>query len=291
MSGALVAVPTVAHAADPFSNTSLYGTPQSGRVISEINPNTRERVASVTVPGTGNGVNQIGLSLDGNIMMLTDGTTVHRYTASTNQWASVARSTGTSVAVTMGGVDPHTGYLFFGGADSSVSGGETFSFVRYNPTTNTILPGVIKIKAAGAPGANGDLAFDRLGNMFFVAGAGTASAGAQIYRANVGDLSTSTTATASRVGGKIEVSSVNSIAFGEDGFLYLFGSNTFFKTNPITGAKVAEGPLNPETPLTDLGSRAVPRTLQLETQLPETRYDEDDEFEIVIGGGGITVGN
>jgi LPXTG-motif cell wall-anchored protein len=278
-----VAVAPAAYAADPFSQVELYGTTSTSRTVVEVFPADRTTAPAVTVPGSGT-INQIGLSLDGDLMMLTDGTTVYTYTASTEQWQSVARSTGTvTVANTMGGVDPRTGYLFYGGQQS----GNVFTFARYNPATNSIFPGAVQVTAPDAPGGNGDLVFDGQGNMFFVAGASGDTGVAQLYRVDAADLDAGV-ATATAIGSRIDVGGVNSIAFGSDGYLYLFGSSTFFQVNPILGTRVSQGAL--DVALTDLGSRALPRTVLLDSGLSE-RYDEDDDFSIVVGGGGISVGN
>ena len=289
VSGATVAAPGAAWAADPFSPTALYGTVTGERVIYEVDPVAGTAAPlDLTVPdvGTGN-INQIGLSADGDLMMLTDGTTVYRYSASSEEWASAARDTGPGVTTTMGGVDPQTGYLFYGGRGT----GSSFTFARYDPATNTILPGVITVDAPDAPGNNGDLVFDGQGNMYFVAGAGAgATSTGQLYRVDAADLDSTETVTATPLGGAIQAGGVNSISFGSDGYLYLYGSSTFFQIHPSTGATVEERAF--ATALTDLGSRALPFTARLVSTIPDgDRYEDGDNFSIELGGGGITVGN
>lgn len=288
LAGATVVAPGAAWAADPFSPTSLYGTTSGSRTIQEIDPTTgtaAPTTLAVPVVGANPGnVNQIGLSVDGQVLMLTDGTTVHRYTASTEEWVSVARSTGPDVANTMGGVDAKSGDLFFGGQAS----GSTFTFARYDASTNTIAPDSVSVTAPGAPGANGDLVFDGQGNMYFVAGAGDATTGGQVYRADAADIATGT-ATATPVGGAISAGGVNSIAFGSDGYLYLYGGGTFFQINPTTGATVGSQAF--ATQLTDLGSRALPFTARLTTELPDGRYDDGDDFTVELGTDGDPIGS
>lgn len=288
LAGATVAVPSAAWAADPFDVTALYGTTSADRTIQQVDPATgTASPTSLTVPvvGTNPGnVNQIGLSVDGQTLMLTDGTTVHRYTAATEEWVSVARSTGPGVANTMGGVDARSGDLFFGGQST----GTTFTFARYDAATNTIAPDSVTVTAPGAPGANGDLAFDGQGNMYFVAGAGDSTTGGQVYRVDAADIDAGT-ATATRVGGTISAGGVNSIAFGGDGYLYLYGGGTFFQIDPTTGATVGSQAFG--TALTDLGSRALPFTARVTTELPEGRYDDGDDFAIELGTGGDPIGS
>ena len=113
-------------------------------------------------------------------------------TAPGTAWETTARSTGATVANQMGGVDPRTDKYWFGGF---VTGsGDKFSFTSYDPDGNKIAATAITVTALTPPGGNGDLAFDRLGNMYFI----SSSAGnAQIYRVDAADLSgTTTTATA-----------------------------------------------------------------------------------------------
>ncbi|MEJ6490603.1 tandem-95 repeat protein, partial [Leucobacter sp. USCH14] len=292
VSGLVLGVPSAAQAAPPFEPGLLYGTQaapagspagtQGSRTIVAVNPATRAVTNSVTAPGSTT-LNQLGVSVDGRFLMVTNPTTVYRYSTDTEQWASVARPSPSTVANTMGGVDPRTGYLFYGG---QVSGTNNFTFSRYNPATNTLIPGIVTVTAPNPPGGNGDLVFDRLGNMYFVAAATSATPGGQIYRADVEGLDAGT-ATAVPIGANIDVGGVNSISFGADGYLYLFGTGTFFKVSPITGDRVEQGALSPVTPLTDLGSRATPRTIDLAS----SGAAPDAPFDVAIGGPGISVGN
>ncbi|WP_053387399.1 Ig-like domain-containing protein [Leucobacter japonicus] len=295
VSGLAVSAPTAAQAAAPFSATSLYGTQaSSNRTIVAIDPATRAVTNSITIPaaagttGADAQLNQLGLSVDGNTLMATDVKNIYRYTASNEQVVSTPRPSPALVANTMGGVDPRTGYLFYGGQQSGTP--KNFTFVRYNPTTNATLPGVVTVTVPDTPpGGNGDLVFDRLGNMYFVSSGMATGTGAnpvaQVYRADVHELDAGS-ATATAIGGAIPTGSVNSIAFGADGYLYLFGNSRFLKANPITGAIVDNNSISP-TALTDLGARATPRTIDLGTD----GANPDDPFDISIGGPGIAVGN
>jgi CshA-type fibril repeat protein len=281
--GAVIATPQAASAAEPFTTSALFATVASSSNIVSVNRTTGATTTVLTAPGGATGLNQIGISGDGNTMFLTNGTNVYEYTASTETWAVTPRGT-TTVANTMGGVDPKTGNYFYGGQAS----GDQFTFASYNPTTNAISTSTVRVTAAGAPGGNGDLAFDGQGNLFFVA---SSTAGAQVYRVDADQLAGGTT-TATTVGPAIASTiALNSMAFGQDGYLYIAGSGTngFLQVNPITGAINSRQTL--DASITDLGSNALPSTGSVAVDLPDGRFKPADQFTVTLGGGGVTTGN
>ena len=295
LSGALVmGVSAPAQAAVPFGE-GLYGTNVSttDRNIYSVDRTTGASSTVATIPNTaafprsGN-LNQIGLSNDGNTLILTDGGSIFEYTASSEQWERTVRAAPV-VGNTMGGVDPTTGLFYFGG--QLEAGSSTFRFKSYDPATNQ-LSATFDVTATTPPGGNGDLAFDRRGNMYFVAGAGVvtgATGPAQVYRVDAADLGRAG-AEATAVGGVITGSfSINSMAFGTDGFIYI-GGNTggaggIQRVNPITGAADGVQAVS-GIGLTDLGSRALPATGQVIVE-PGDRFEPDDEFSYAIGGNGV----
>ncbi|MFI6643925.1 Ig-like domain-containing protein [Streptomyces sp. NPDC050504] len=294
LAGACVVVTShPAFAADPFPVTKLYGTAwdsnfQGVREIYEIDKDTGQTTQVIVAPASAGGtvLNQIGVSRGGGKIMLTNRSTVYEYTAATETWEETARGDD-GVPGTMGGVNPSNDWLYYGGQVE----GETFRFAGYNPDTNTVVGSVLTATLPGSPGNNGDLAFDRQGNMFAVVGGGSE---AQIYRVD-GPMPTASggTATGTPVGSRIpDVNSLNSMAFGDDGYLYLYANNGFLKVDPSTGAVVRRGELSgPVQRLTDLASWATPSTAELEVDLPQGRAKDGDQFGVSLTGGGITTGN
>ncbi|WP_420369567.1 beta strand repeat-containing protein [Curtobacterium sp. L1-20] len=278
-----VLLPQTASAASPFLTTAIYGTVSNSSNIVAVDRSTGTATTVLSEPTGATGLNQLGFSNDGDQLFMTNGTNVFEYTASTGTWERTARSTGATVATQMGGVDPRTGKYWFGGF---VTGsGNQFSFTSYDPTSNTIAGTATTVTAPTPPGTNGDLAFDRLGNMYFI----SSSAGtAQVYRVDAAALGTAS-ATATAVGPAIAPpAALTSLAFADDGYLYIAGSGTngFLKVNPVTGAIVDRH--TPSLTLTDMGTRQYPSTGQATTSLPEGRKDADDQFTVSVGGGDVS---
>ena len=240
----------------------------------------------LTVPNDATGLNQLGISGDGDKLMLTNAANIFEYTASTETWETTPRS-GPTVANQMGGVDPLTGLFYFGGRIGTT--GSTFSFKSYDPTTNALSSGVVTVDAVDAPGGNGDLAFDSRGNLYFVSSNTTM---AQVYRVNGSQFGSGSTIAATKVGPTIATGvALNSMAFADDGYLYVGGSgeNGFLRVNPITGAVLERRTLS--VAITDLGTNAVPFTGAISIDVPNGRVNPDDQFTVTIGGGGIMTGN
>lgn len=284
-------MPQAASAAAPFPDTQLYATVSGSATIYAVDRTTGAATPALTSPGNVTGLNQIGISGDGDKLILTNSTNVYEYTASTSSWDTVLRSTAPSVANQMGGVDPKSGRFFFGGQVSGVP--TQFTFTSYDPTTNTIAQSPVSVSVSNAPGGNGDLAFDRQGNLYFVS---SSASSAQLYRVDAAALGGGST-TATPVGPTITpAAALTSLAFGDDGYLYIAGSgaNTFLQVNPVTGATVAQRTIaenGTSLTVTDLGSRAVPSTGQSGGGFTDGRAKPGDELTTTIGGGGITSNN
>ena len=280
--GAVVVFPQTASAAAPFTKTALYATKSGSADIVTVDRATGATTTVLSVPGAAAAINQLGISGDGGTLLTTDSSNVYEYTAATGTWRTAARTAG--VATTMGGVDPKSGRYFYGGMS-----GSQFSFTSYDTTKHANTGATVTVNAAGAPGTNGDLAFDGQGNMYFVASSATS---AQVYRVNAADLTGGGTATATTVGPAISAGvALNSMAFGDDGYLYIAGGGTngFLKVNPITGAVLDKKTL--ASAITDLASNALPTTGSVSVTRPDTTFNTGDQFTVTIGGGGITTGN
>ncbi|MBF4579335.1 tandem-95 repeat protein [Frigoribacterium sp. VKM Ac-2530] len=287
--GAALIAPQMASAAEPFPVSGLYAT-QSSRTspssnILSVDRATGTATTVLTVPGQDGGaapvdLNQIGVSGDGKKLFLTNPDFVFEYTAKDESWKRTPRTPGAAVGTTMGGVDPKSGRFFFGGQS-----GSTFSFASYDPATGTVASDAVTVTAPNPPGGNGDLTFDRQGNLYFISSSSTL---AQLYRVDAADLGGGAT-TAVEVGPPITpTAALNSLAFGDDGYLYVAGTGTngFLKVDPVTGKTLERKTVS--VAITDLGSRAAPSTGQVEAAFSGDRHDGDDQFTVTLGGGGIT---
>ncbi len=332
----LVQAPAASAAANficgPGSSSPLYATGNS--TANTANPRDLFRIDPATgatsvaySPGITSTVtlNQLAISRDGAQIFWTDGTTatsnIYEYTPATDaapQTTPRGTATGGTAAPnnawnTMGGFDLATNRYIYGGAvytppTQTTASSASLTVHSYNPTNNAIQPSAATISLPGATGANGDLAFSPAGTMYVVTGGnstqtqpGGGGDNAQLYRVT-GGIPTTGTASYSGVplGGRIDnVRGLNSIAFGADGFLYLFGqtptSSTagtpqLIKVNPSNGDIVSRTTLAGPAAggLTDLASCASPSTVRGEVVLDEPRQDPSDQFQVVIGGGGLS---
>ncbi|WP_423920903.1 beta strand repeat-containing protein [Frigoribacterium sp. 2-23] len=292
--GAVVLAPQAASAADKFSADLLYAT-QSGTNATQIvsvDPATGNANTVLTTPANAGTVNQIGISNDGERLITASSSTVYNYSATPGTWTAVRRPATPTVSGNMGGIDPKTGLYFFGGNASDT----TFTFMSYDPSSTTINASTLfTATVTGAPGTNGDLAFDRQGNMYFISStaANVTPRKAQLYRVDAANLKGGTTSAATPVGPEIVPSSaLNSLAFGPDGYLYISGAtaDTFIKANPVTGERVSSGSITLNgtiVPVNDLASRAVPTTGQAQAGFSNGRKDADDQLTVTIGGGDV----
>ncbi len=281
VAGTLLTAPvSAAQAAAPFPVSAMYATQANSSNIVSVDRTTGAATNVLEAPGGAIGLNQLGLSGDGGTVILTNATSVFEYTAATETWATTPRTV--AVPNTMGGVDPHSGLFYFGGRISR----STFSFATYDPASNAISTNITTVTADTSPGANGDLAFDSRGNLYFAASSSTE---AQIYRVNAADLGGAALATA--VGPLIDAGvALNSLAFANDGYLYIAGGGTngFLRVDPVTGDVLERRSVS--VAITDLGTNAVPFTGDLKISLPQGRVKDTDQFTVTIGGGGIEPG-
>lgn len=282
---AVLLTPQLASAASPFPTTQLYATVSGSSTVYAVDRTSGAATPAVTAPNNATGLNQIGISGDGDKLFMTNSTTVFEYTASTETWETATRPNSPSVANQMGGVDPKSGKFFFGG----LSSGSTFTFTSYDPDTNTVSSNVTSVTAPNPPGTNGDLAFDRQGNLYFIS---SSASTAQLYRVNAEDLGGGAT-TATAVGPAITpAAALTSLAFGDDGYIYIAGSsaNTFLQVNPVTGGTVAKRSVNQggtALNVTDLGSRAVPSTGSASGGFTDGKAKPGDQLTIGVGGGDV----
>ncbi|SDH63910.1 Ig-like domain-containing protein [Agrococcus jejuensis] len=307
------ATPTLYATGNPATNTA------NPRDIFQINPATGATSVAYA-PGIATGtLNQLAISRDGAKIFWTNGATatsnIYEYTpGNTPAGAGVLdtptpRGTAAAAGNTMGGYDLATDRFVFGAATFTAGAANAPLVVHsYNPTGNGVAANVATINLPSPAGGNGDLAFSPAGTMYVVSGGNTqqtpAGSGgldeAQLYRVTGGISTTTTTGTthtATALGGRIEgVRGLNSIAFGADGYLYLFGTDVsvtpntaaLIKVNPSNGDIVSRTTLTGPAAggLTDLASCASPSTVRGDVELDEPRQG-NDQFQVVIGGGGL----
>lgn len=236
----------------------------------------------VTPPAAGTNPNQLGVGADGAVAILGTPTSIIRYVpgASPAGEITVTPKAAGAGAGTMGAVNPLTGLYYYGAFS-----GTTVNIYVYDPTTNNALPGpVASVTTVNPPGANGDMAFDKTGRLYLVAGS-TSEAALYVAQGAVPSSGTGATLTSREISRGATTATTNGIAFGSDGFLYLGGTTVLQKTNPITGAPTGTSfPLNGVTS-TDLGTCANPSTARTVTGFDGPRDQPTDKVRIVVDGG------
>ncbi|WIB77535.1 hypothetical protein DEJ28_00120 [Curtobacterium sp. MCPF17_002] len=289
--GAVVGLPQSASAAEPFSKTMLYGAtsgPSGSEGVVAINRTNGSYERKIPVPsGATSSINQLGLAVDGKTVFFTDSANVYEYDVTGDSVSKTTRYG--SLPTNMGGVDPKSGRYWYGG---NVSNNDAqLQFTSYDPSDHANTKAVVTVNASNFTGTNGDLAFDGQGNMYFVK-SDTQTKNAQIFRVDAMDLAASQTASAEKVGDVIAAGTgLTSMAFGDDGYLYVAGSgtNAFLKVNPITGDVVQRS--NVGAALLDLASNALPYTGSVSVERPTTTFDPDDQFTVTLTGNGVTKNN
>ncbi|WJY01273.1 tandem-95 repeat protein [Curtobacterium sp. 458] len=296
--GAILVDAAGAMAAEPFAASDMLATQRQADGtgspnIVRIDPSSGTATTALTAPSGNSVLNQIGISGDGRKVYATDPNKVYIYDTDTDQWSTVDRPTTNKVTTTMGGVDPKSQRFYFGG---QTTGEQVFRFRSYDPATGALGANQLVVSTpTNAPGGNGDLAFDRQGNMYFISSAKQADDGtnlAQLYRVDAADL-TQSTADAVTVGPPIEdTPTLNSLAFGADGYLYVAGGGTngFLKVNPVTGDILSRSTVmqsGSSVALTDLGSRAVPSTGSATGGFTGGKAKPSDQLTISVGGGDV----
>ena len=152
----------------------------------------------------------------------------------------------------------------------------------------------VTFTAAPAPGPNGDIAFDRDGNMYIVMSGATDAA---IYVVNADDVApaaaepyptarariiqTFRVADAGGVG-------VNGIAFDRDGYLNVSTGLELIRVNPMSG-EVTSRVTFAESGVVDLASCSAPSHITLEKDFPEGREsgDDTDQVRLTMSGSGL----
>ncbi|MEP6296760.1 MAG: cadherin-like domain-containing protein [Ilumatobacter sp.] len=221
-----------------------------------------------------NGISSGGLTAINTASAGTGAAQIVEYDTVTGTFTSVARPE--AAGGVAGAINPADGLYHFGGY-GTVATQTPFTLYTYDPATNTVAAGTRTITVANAPGGNGDLAFDSVGTMYFVAASATETV---LYRANADDTATELVRTTGLA------SASNGIAFGSDGFLYLGRATELSKVNPITGAVVGSAlPLGAGYLSTDLASCAGPSSVRVSVELPDGRIVPGDQFTVEVTGG------
>ncbi|WP_341947102.1 tandem-95 repeat protein [Microbacterium sp. LWH11-1.2] len=235
-----------------------------------------------TPANAGTSTNQLGIGADGTVAITGTTTSVVEYEPAASADGTVTASPKTAGVAqgTMGAINPATGLYYYGGFS-----GSTVNLYVFDPATNSAPAGpVVSITTTNPPGLNGDIAFDKTGRLYVVAG-GANQAALYVADGTVPTSGTGTTLSSRELSRGSTTAATNGIAFGSDGFLYLGGLTVLQKTNPITGAPTGTTFTLTGATSTDLGSCANPSTAQTVTGFDGPRAQPTDQVRVVLEGG------
>lgn len=287
-----MSAPQAAVAAAPLSCIeTLYltdGLTNNVRQVSLPTGPLQTGVVLSTPTGSTN-ANQLGVGKDGATAIVGTSNQFVKYTPATDKTVPTNKPSGAG-AGQVGAVNP-VGDLYYYGSYTT----NTNLALRIWDPNSTEAPAtgvVVNITLPVDTGGNGDIAFDKNGRLYIVAGEGR---NARLFVAD-GTIPTSGTnarRTATQLSSITNASaSTNGIAFGSDGYLYLNGAASagttsyITRANPITGAVVTGSTITlNNVRATDLGTCANPSTTEAVSTFPDGKADPSDSTTVVVGGG------
>ncbi|WP_422391317.1 prealbumin-like fold domain-containing protein [Arthrobacter sp. N1] len=191
-------------------------------------------------------------------------------------------------AIVAGAVDLSSGRYLFGKFNNSRF--HIWSFTESNPTATRFA--YVGSFAAASASANGDMAFDAVGNLYVVgAPASTTTTSATVYTisratlaaANGGALAVSQSTPKPLTGTDAPFAAANGVAFSPRGTLYIGNAGSAYEFDATTGERV------PGTPRvlvnsTDLAGCTTPSTLTVQKNVV-ARQATSDQFTLTAATG------
>lgn len=264
-----------------------------------------------TIPG-GGATNALGIADGGTAAYLVNQRTttpnsvvIHHYDALAGTWNTFTGQSNVSDRFVAAAVDPVNGiyyYASFSPGTTTTPG--TATIFGFDTASNTAIPGVIATMSLGDGTStrpqNGDIAFDRAGNMYLLS-SDTVTTAIQVVR---GPLPTTGSANGVTLTSTLLTSFASAaeyvgIAFDNTGGLTVLDFTSanvseISKLNPQNGALLS-GPTpesaNAQTFMNDdLGSCMVPPALTLQKNVA-SRFATGDQFRLSITGGGLSTEN
>jgi uncharacterized repeat protein (TIGR01451 family) len=286
--------------------SAIYVT--HGFNVYQVNPATGAETFVVTIPNTFGGnllsVNALGITNGGTAAYAAGALTnaaagsfipVYRYTST----GGVQQFTGptlvaaaTNGAPARGAINPVTGIYYL--SAPRLSDDQIQDIYAFDTNTNTnigYIGSVTVATALNSAPSNGDMAFDSAGNLLMLVSNATTST--QVLRiANVPTTAGTATLSYTTIASFSNGQTVNGIAFGANGNLYLTasGSAQLFQLNPNSGAQIGSAVNLTNAAPNDLASCAPAGALQLQKNIAG-RSVASDQFGLSVTGNGINIGN
>ena len=181
-------------------------------------------------------------------------------------------------AVIAGAFDPRSGMYFFAHADENDA--TTWTAYGYNPTTNAAPVRIGQV--SGLTGGSGDFAFDSLGNLYLISGAGTSSGA--LYRV---DTTRSNLPVTKLVDLPTPTAQYAAVAFDSVGRLVINSGSNANLYSPADGTLLGTSTISPSFGgQSDYASCLFPNTIVSQVDLPNGRSSSTDQFTVRIDNGG-----
>ena len=291
MGGIGLNVPTPAAAAAPLTCESVYsiqGASPRNLWVVDTATGTQTSVGSFNIGGSTQSLNGLGIAADGSaafgVLPNTGdlGRTIYRLDRATETTTPLGAGE-VDTPVTHGAINPSTGMYYYGGfRDGSV---EIYGF---NTATGTSI-GLVASGVIANAGGSGDWAFDRQGRLYVMGGGTTESILTVIDQQLPTSAGVPITVTGTQIVSIVTPQTVNGIAFGGDGMLYLGSATALRQVDPVTGAVTNTQPFS-ETGSVDLASCATPNTISVQKDFPAGRVAPADQVTVALTGGGLPAG-
>ncbi len=255
---------------------TIYGVASAGTIYSldtaSIGTDSNATSVTASTAFAGGSLNALGITDGGSdaYAIQTTSGDIEQYDAVGETWTHVGTST--TADEIKGAVDPLNGDYYFGTTDNDIS--------MYDPTSNTVTMDVLTVTAGGS-GGNGDLAFDKAGDMYLVSSE-TLSVLTEAQVAAGGSVTAASISTSLPV-------DANGVTFNSVGYLYIADNAATYRIDPGTGTQ--SGVVTTQTAATvDLASCTYNPTLILQKNVT-SRFAPTDQFNLSITGDGLALNN
>lgn len=275
--GASFVTAAPAQAAVPaFECTSSTYVVTADGAISRVDPTTGAATANgqFTVPA-GDTVNALALDEGGGRYIWGYDRTagqVLRFDSTTEATDAYPGLPNTS-GVVAGAINPDTGIYYF------ATSGVIWTLYAFDTSTNTLIGQVATISGLSA---NGDMAFDSVGNLYAVSNADATAAGVFARVPGPIPATAGTTALSAEVITTTppNLGQYHSVAVVSDGSIAIGSGSTITRVRPENGATLSQA--NTGIGFADLASCAYPNLVYAQKVLPNGRYLPTDQFRLDV---------
>ncbi|WP_458112617.1 hypothetical protein M1D88_00175 [Arthrobacter sp. R1-13] len=247
---------------------------------------TQTSVGTFNIPASGS-LNGLGIAADGSaafgVLPTVDaGRMIYRLDRATDTTTALGAGE-VDTPITHGAINPATGFYYYGGFRAGI-----LEIYGFNTTTNTSI-GLVASGTVPNAGGSGDWAFDRQGRLYVIGGGDAESVLTVVNQQLPTSPGAPITVTGTQIVSIVTTQTINGIAFGGDGMLYLGSGTNLRQVDPVTGTVISTQPFS-QTGSVDLASCATPNTISVQKDFPAGRVAPADQVTVALSGGGLPAG-